>query len=114
MGCFSKISLKWLDYLSNKNNIFIQHANNLGEKIISYKNKKYKCDGYCKYNNTIYEFYGDFWHGNPKLFKQDDYHPIRKIKYGEIYAETIERENILKNMGYNVVSIWESEFNEYL
>ena len=38
---------------------------NIGEYYIP--NSKYKADGYCKENNTIYEFLGDFWHGNPLI-----------------------------------------------
>lgn len=32
---------------------------------ISILNKKYKVDAFDDTTNTIYEFYGDFWHGNP-------------------------------------------------
>uniref|UniRef100_A0A6C0KH86 Uncharacterized protein n=1 Tax=viral metagenome TaxID=1070528 RepID=A0A6C0KH86_9ZZZZ len=111
MGCFSKKSLEWLNNLMKKNNIFIQCAGNLGEYKIKVDNKKYyKVDGYCKETNTIYEFNGDFWHGNPKYFKQDEFHPIIKKTYKLLYDNTIQKEKDLINMGYNYIKIWESEY----
>jgi len=41
----------WLKYLSEKNNIFIQHARNLGE----FKVGRFRVDGYCQETKTIYE-----------------------------------------------------------
>jgi len=95
-----------------KENIFIQHAENDGEKIIKINNKKYKCDGYCNDTNTIYEFYGDLWHGNPDKFNRDCINPLNKKTFGELYDETMLREKILKDYGYNLITIWESEFNK--
>lgn len=110
---FSKVCIKWLNDIMKKENIYIQHAKNKGEKRIFVNNKfKYKLDGYCKENNTIYEFYGDFWHGNPKFYDKNDINPITKKKYGFLYKKTIQRENELKKMGYNIVSIWESELKK--
>ena len=43
---FSKISIMWLEYLSN--GLKIQHALNKGEKKLVIGNKTYYVDGYCK------------------------------------------------------------------
>lgn len=37
-------------------------------------------------------------------------HPVKKIKYGVLYQKTLDKESKLKSSGYNVISIWESEF----
>jgi hypothetical protein len=37
-----------------------------------------------------------------------------KIKCGDLYKKTIEREKYLKSLGYNVASIWESEYKKEL
>ena len=58
---FSKMSIMWLNYVSNGVNI--QHDVNGGEKKLTIDNKTYKVDGFCEENNTVYEFYGCFWHG---------------------------------------------------
>ena len=99
-----------LNYISSKDNINIQHAENEGEKVIIYKNKKYKLDGYCTKTNTAYEFAGDFFHGNPLLHNQEDINPISKKKFGYLYNKTIEKYDIIKKLGYNLITIWENEF----
>lgn len=64
--------------------IIFQHGGNDGEYHIPETN--YKADGYCKETNTIYEFHGDFWHGNPYIFKNDTFNPICK-KHLENYIK---------------------------
>ena len=54
---FSKVSIKWLDYLSETTKTTIQHALNGGEHVID---EVGKVDGYCKDTNTVYEFQGCF------------------------------------------------------
>jgi hypothetical protein len=110
LGNYSKACIRWLNYISIKDNINIQHAENGGEKVIMYKNKKYKLDGYCNKTNTAYEFAGDFFHGNPLLYNQEDINPICKKKYGYLYNKTIDKYDIIKKLGYNLIIIWENEF----
>lgn len=96
----SKVETKWLDSLNIKyRNVFIK----LGDKRIN-------VDGFDSRTNTIYEFYGDYWHGNPKKFNANDINQNIGITFGELYLRTIERENALKQLGYNIVSIWECDW----
>lgn len=110
IGCFSRVAIKWLESIEQKEGITIQHAGNMGEKKIKVQNKLFKVDGFCETTNTIYEFYGDFWHGNPLIYNTTEIHPMSKKSYGELYNETIARENILRKEGYNLITIWESEY----
>lgn len=72
---------------------------------------KYFCvDGVDYENKIVYEFYGDFFHGNPSLFKPDDINPLLKETYGSLYKRTIDKEKIITDSGYRIVSIWENEF----
>jgi hypothetical protein len=74
---YSKIAIEWLEYIMKKDKIFIQHAENIGEFNIP--NTKLKADGYCKETNTIYEFYGDIYHGNIQIISpQTECHPFSK------------------------------------
>ena len=59
---FSKTSITLLEYMS-KNNNNIQHALNGDEKELIINDETYKVDGFCEKSNTVYEFYGCFWHG---------------------------------------------------
>jgi len=107
---YSKPQIKWLDFLSKYYNIDIQHAENDGEYLIP--TTKYNADGFCKENNTIYEFHGDYWHGNPMKFDPDDINEIIKKTFKELYDETLIRENKIKDLGYNLVTIWEYDWKK--
>jgi len=103
---YSRISIEWL----NSFKIDIQHAENGGEYNIP--KTKYKVDGYDKETNTVYEFHGDVFHGNPDIFKDDEKcHPYNKnITAKELYDNTIQREEEIKSLGYNLVVIWENNY----
>jgi hypothetical protein len=75
--------------------------------------KKYpfKADGFDPTTNTIYEFYGDFYHGNPKKYPNPNKPSgLGDATYGDLYVATIEREKLIKDAGYNLITIWESDF----
>ena len=55
----SNVAVKWLSYISEKEDLCIQHVRNGGEKRFS----NYSLDGYCEETLTGYEFQGCFWHG---------------------------------------------------
>lgn len=105
---YSKSQIHWLNFVSKYNNINIQHAENGNEYKIT---SKLSADGFCKETNTIYEFHGDLWHGNPKIFNPEEVSYFG-IKYGDLYKKTVDRENKIKKMGYIVISMWESEWNK--
>jgi len=106
---YSKKSISWLNEIAKKENIHIHHAENGGEYSIP--RTKYKADGYCEVNNTIYEFYGDCWHGNLELYEEDEQcHPFSDECAGSLYIKTMQREQIIKDLGYNLITIWEREY----
>ena len=41
---------------------------------------KFICDIFIEEYNLIIEFYGDYWHCNPKRYKSDFLHPHKKKK----------------------------------
>ena len=55
----SNVAVKWLSYISEKEDLYIQHVRNGGEKRFN----NYSLDGYCEETHTAYEFQGCFWHG---------------------------------------------------
>lgn len=82
------------------------------QKKLFINDKYFNVDAYDDKSNTIYEFYGDYWHGNPKVFKGEEINKTLNKTFGEIYKSTIERENILLSNGYNLKTIWEKDFND--
>jgi very-short-patch-repair endonuclease len=89
---------KWLDIL--------------GIKERQVRIGKYIVDGYDPDKNTIYEFNGYFWHGNPELYDSSDMNNVLNKTFGELYKKTLKREEYLIKKGYNLVSIWENDFNK--
>ncbi len=108
-GGYSKKQIQWLEFLEIKYKIKIWHIGN-SQKEYTIKPTKWKADGYDEEHNTIYEFHGDFWHGNPKKYNPDFIHPVAKIPMQTIYEKTMYREQKIKELGYNLVVIWESEW----
>lgn len=102
-GNSSKIELEWIKSL-NINSI-------VTNKTLKINNKNYYPDGYDPLTNTVYEFNGDYWHGNPAKFKPNDINIIAKKTFGELYKKTLRKEETYKKAGYNVVSIWESDYD---
>ena len=107
---YSQLQIQWLHFIQLKNNITIKHAENCGEFLIP--NTNYKADGYCEETNTIYEFHGDYWHGNPKKFLPTEINKTINKPFGELYKNTLEKEQKIQDLGYNLVVIWEYEWNK--
>ena len=59
----------------------------------------------------IIEFNGDFWHCNPKFYKPDYYHKIKKSTAKEIWKKDRAKNFRLRRLGYQVIVIWEYEWN---
>ena len=100
----SEVSIAWLDYISKKNKIRIQHALEGGEKAI---NKILKVDGFCENTNTVYEFQGCFWHGCPDCYKPEVINNKNQCDMGTLYNKTQDKNNKITTAGYNLIEMWE-------
>ena len=93
---------KWLDTLGIPN----EYRN----KFMYIEDTRIKPDAYDPITNTIYEYNGDFWHGNPAKYNPADINPKNKKTYGELYEETLSKRKLIQEAGYNLIEIWESEW----
>lgn len=109
---FSKQALLWLEREAVRTNVTIQHAENLGEFMLP--NTRLKVDGYCKETNTVYEFWGDYWHGNPGVYKANEVNKRKRKTFGELYAETMKKRQTILDAGYTLVDIWEKDWYNIL
>lgn len=95
---------KWLDSL------------NIVEKYRQYRillnNRLFIVDGFDPMTNTIYEFYGDYWHGNLNRYNQNNLNKINKKTFKELYDKTLEREKILIENNFKLITIWETDFDK--
>ena len=65
-----------------------------------------KPDGFDPVTNTIYEYYGYYFHGHPDKYKQNDINKVNNKTFGKLYRATLEREKIIKEAGYNLITKW--------
>ena len=111
-GCshigISKISLEWLEIMKIVYNCNIVNGLNSSEFRIDDIGK---VDGFCYEKSLVFEFHGDFWHGNPKIFNKNEFNKVSKKKFGELYNKTIERDLKIVEKGYNLIYIWEYDWN---
>lgn len=98
----SKIEIEWLNSLGIPNDSKHRQVV-LGESRV---------DGFKPETNTVYEFLGDYWHGNPNIFNPNEINKHNDFTMGELYLETLDRFNKLKSLGYNIVYIWESQYKK--
>lgn len=100
--------LVWLDYMSKRDNVFIQHARNGGEK----KFGSYHVDGYDPENKTIYEFHGCLFHGCPNCFSPNTYNNFLQSTMQNLYTRHCNRIKYLNSIkGVRLVEIWECQFD---
>jgi len=98
----------WLDSLGIPNDI--EHREVFG--LVS--NKRYSVDGYDPDTKTVYEFHGDYYHGNPDKFDQDDINPTVGKSFGQLYENTIKKKNMFTDAGFDYIEMWESDWNNHM
>lgn len=109
---YSQIALSWLNQIEQERGIKIRHAEQGGEMRIDYGDGYYLVDGFHEESNTVYEFHGDVWHGNPLLYADDDCpHPYRKTATArQLYNETMQKKEVIEALGFNYECVWESDW----
>jgi hypothetical protein len=112
-GSYSNKAVRWLQAISAEKNIEIKHAKNGGEQVFPAGNGRYiRVDGFCESTNQVFEFYGDYWHGNPDVFDPQEINKSNKKTFSQLYAETLEREEWIRGLGFELITIWENEFDK--
>ncbi len=122
----SRIACLFFDELLARTGVRAQHAHYGGEEdgggqLCSQEHRVpevgqrfgTKVDGFDARTGTVYEFHGDFWHGNPALYRPDAWNPVTKCTMGELWATTADRMDRLRAAGYTVRFVWESEFRAW-
>ena len=72
----------------------------------------HKYDAKIKGSNIILEINGDFWHANPKFFKENDILKFSKTnhpKAKDIWKKDEKNREFAEKNGYKVVYLWECE-----
>ena len=68
----------------------------------------------CDYVNhdrqIIVEFFGDYWHHNPEKYDRNFVNNFTKRSSEEVWLRDARKLNELRESGFNVVVIWESDW----
>lgn len=102
---YSRVCIEWLNSISMN----IRHAERGGEYRIP--RTKYRVDGYDSTTNTVYEFHGTYWHGHPDYHNPDDINKVTNCTFGKLYAKTLLKEAKIRELGYNLVVMWEHDYH---
>lgn len=117
MGNGSRSCANWLDGIMAETGIHIEHLGNGSERKISlHDGRQIRVDGYCEALNTVYEFHGSAFHGDPQWYEPDAHcHPFNpEVTAKELYDATMQRDSAIRKSGYQLVVIWESEYRSNL
>ena len=111
------IATAYLEYISEKRGVYIQHALNGGERVVDY----WKLDGYVPSTKGVIEVNGCYFHGCRKCTNHSSLHPTMKGKtFGDLYSATVKRNSYLRARFTVVEEFWEcdimkdSHFQEFL
>lgn len=61
--------------------------------------------------NVAIECNGDYWHCNPLVYNEEYFHAKIRKTAKQIWEKDLCKINKLKSIGYNVLSVWEKDWN---
>jgi hypothetical protein len=64
----------------------------------------------CSKHKKIVEYYGDYWHANPKEYFSDAFIKQTGLTAGEIWKIDSAKQKAALDRGFEVMVIWESEY----
>jgi hypothetical protein len=104
----SKAASRWLDALGLPNDPEHREVKGL------IPGRLFRVDGFDPDTNTVYEFYGDAYHGNPTLYPPEMVSQITRKSFGQMNQERLERERLIREAGFQLVTVWEHDFKNPL
>ena len=118
-GCYScntyrssKVAKEWLSMIQSGLTNTLQ-TNDSPEGEYHVPHTRYSADGYDPITNTIYEFLGSFWHGDPSWYTPDTINSVTGTTMGHLYQKTLEKKRKYIELGYKYVEIWESKWYRF-
>ncbi len=107
---YSNLAIAWIEgyaYTHRLKNI--RHAQKGGE--VRLPGTTITVDGYHEASNTVFEFHGDIWHGNPDVCSPRSHpNPYSSLTASQLYKRTLARDAEIRRLGYRLVVIWENDY----
>lgn len=96
--------------VSKREKEIVKEIKQLGYKPInSYRVDSKICDVFIPSLNLIIEYFGDYWHCNPKKY-DSNYFNKKKGKFAwELWDYDNKKLELIKNYGYNLEVVWEND-----
>jgi G:T-mismatch repair DNA endonuclease (very short patch repair protein) len=105
--CCSSVSrseIEWIAYLA------VSFAGYSLQPQYKVPTTNYAADAFCEELNVVFEYHGDFWHGNPSVYIASDVNPRTGTTFGELYDRTMYKHTKYERLGYKVSAVWESDW----
>lgn len=113
-GAVSKISTELFSQLPTGGRFGVASEQNEGEVAFRMESGKLAFIDYILGNKCI-EFNGDYWHANPKIYKEDKQFSFRrhKIKTAKaVWEADAYKIDQIQKAGFEVLIIWESDYRK--
>jgi len=95
---------------SKREKEIVKEIKQLGyEPIHSYRVDSKICDVYIPSLNLIIEYFGDYWHCNPKKYESDFFNKKKGKFAWELWDYDKKKIDLIKSYGYNLEVVWEGD-----
>jgi len=61
-------------------------------------------------NHMVYEFFGTYWHGDPRTYAPDALNTRNGHRMGSLYLEALEKQRRIIELGYELKYVWELDY----
>ena len=96
--------------VSKREKEIVKEIKQLGHKIIhSYRVDSKICDVYIPSLNLIIEYFGDYWHCNPKKYDSNFFNKKKGKFAWELWEYDKNKIDLIKSYGYNLEVVWEGD-----
>jgi hypothetical protein len=105
--CCSSVSRseeEWIAYLGRA------YGGHLFLRQYKVPSTSYVADAYCEELNRMFEYDGDFWHGNPSIYNSSAVNPRTGTTFGDLYERTLQKRAVYEKLGYNLTTIWGADW----
>jgi len=114
----SRIACEFFDLLEEEVGP-IQH-HHFNEVSQSWEGKEFRIpgfrrkavDGKIPETNVVFEFFGDIWHGHPRLWDNKNCASFEGKCYRDLFDKTNDIMTKVDGLGYEIWYIWESQFKK--
>lgn len=108
---FSSKSLEWLEFTRQNDDKVSGMLHILNSPTGEIEVAGYRVDGFDEKTKTVFEFHGCYFHGCFKCFpNRSAMNKNAGQTFGSLFAETMKKEGEIKKAGWNLVTMWECEW----